>query len=98
VVVVGVGVVVVVVVIVVVVVALAELQLRHQDTHKAGRKWSLGETIFLNNGGTGCFDGKYNISRQQNSLQQSYTSSSFIRNCSNTCEGNTVTLTRGILR
>ena len=87
-----------VVVIVVVVVALAEQQLRHKDTHKAGRKWFLGATIFLNNGGTVCFDGTDNISRQQNSLQQSYTSSSFIRNCSNTCEGNTVTLTRGILR
>ena len=80
-------------VVLVAVVAVAELQLRHKDTHKARKKWSLGATIFLNNRGTGCFDGTDNISRQQNSLQQSYTSSSFIRNCSNTCEGNTVTLT-----
>jgi len=83
-----------VVVVIVAVVAAAELQLRHKDIHKAGKKkWSLGATIFLNNSGTGCFDGTDNISRQQNSLQQSSTSSSFIRNCSNTCEGNTVTLT-----
>ena len=50
-------VVVVIVVVVVVVVAVAQQQLRHKDTHKAGRKWYLGATIFLNNGGTGCFDG-----------------------------------------
>jgi hypothetical protein len=51
----------VVVVVVVAVVAVAQQQLRHKDIHKAGRKWSLG-AIFLNNGGTGWFDGTDNIS------------------------------------
>jgi hypothetical protein len=49
--------VVVVVVSVAVAVAVAQQQLRYKDTRKTGRKWYLGATIFLHNGGTVCSDG-----------------------------------------